>query len=291
MRRALLDFPWSVDDAFDQRSDCFAALLEFERLARLYQLVPVPFLTLQQLDDAERTRWMRGGASNVLRFVQHLIRHSTSTTIATPHPEPNPPLGKVWKQALREELEDDDWRRPQIVLPAKRRAVWPTVDEVPIVCEDRAGQTYLRVLTTLDAYEAHPFARDDFDPWLNTRHHHPPGANPRITHPCVLPPPLGVARVELAGLPAVLEEERRRGWQRNDTYCFIPPEDYDPREVDKHQWRKGKGFKSRRLPNRLGGPIDFEGRVWVWDVLERHWDVQLPGGGYKRISHDGRPLD
>jgi hypothetical protein len=290
MSRALLDFPWPVKEAFDPRSACFGALFKFQQLTQRFHLTPVPFLSQQELDAVGQGMWRHSGAAAILRFINHCVRHSAGAIIAKPMPEPDPPLDRNWKQALREELEEDDWRRPQIVVSATRTDHWPHSNEISIVCEDRAEKTYSRVLVRLDEYVRHPFAITDFDPWLNPQHHHPPGANPRTMHPCVLPRPLEVSGVSLVNLAGALEEARRLGWKRGAKYCFIPPTGYDPAAIDQQQWRKGRGFEWKRLTSNLAGPIDYKGQVWAWDSGERHWDVQLVGGGYMTISHDGTDL-
>lgn len=50
-------------------------------------------------------------------------------------------------------------------------------------------------------------------------------------------------------------------------------------------------WKSGRLHGNQHGLLDAIGNEWKWDSLHKdHWDVQLPGGGHKNVSRDGRIL-
>lgn len=50
-------------------------------------------------------------------------------------------------------------------------------------------------------------------------------------------------------------------------------------------------WKSAQLHGNQHGFLDAIGNEWKWDSLHKdHWDVQLPGGGHKNVSRDGRIL-
>ncbi len=297
MTRLLLDHPWPIDAALDARSDGFQVLLKFDELIRRRDLPlpvsPVPFVEAQEYYEAlQRLRGRSASAATVRRFSYHLIRNGDSVIRATPIPEPNPPLSDCWKRALRDELEYlENWRNPQIIFPEKRRADWPqNTSEVPIQCEDREG-TVSRVLASLEEYDSHPFAVPDMDPWRHLEWLKRPEPSARIDHPCRLPKPPILEGVPVEQLFQRLGAARAAGWNVNGRYYFIPPANCRPELVAKPDWRKGHAFELKTKDTKKGkktGPIDWEGRVWAWDmVAKRHWDVQLPDGTHMNISHNG----
>jgi hypothetical protein len=147
MIRLLLDHPWPIDKALDERSEGFQVLLEFEKLANSLKLPPgslARFIEQQDYEKAmQQIRGKSSGATGVRRFAYNLIRHNDSMVRATPIPEPNLPNlppSECWKYALRDELENlNDWRNPQIIFPKIRQSAWPDTDEIEIKCEDRDG--------------------------------------------------------------------------------------------------------------------------------------------------------
>lgn len=67
-----------------------------------------------------------------------------------------------------------------------------------------------------------------------------------------------------------------------ETYYKAPP-----------YWQPGQPLPKRKVRDRVGF-IDQEGRLWLWDRAEGHWDVQdrRPGlGKYIRVTTDGQLLD
>jgi hypothetical protein len=81
-------------------------------------------------------------------------------------------------------------------------------------------------------------------------------------------------------------------------YYFIPPTSWDPRTVSEDQWRKGEAFEMARArekgtrrkpePSKRKGYVDYEGHVWVWDSMKRHWDVQFGGHNeHLPVTHNG----
>jgi hypothetical protein len=294
MPRVLLDYPWTLDATLDAKSGAFGVLRKFDEFVRQHALTPVPFLEPLACSEAlARLAVRRCGtaAAAIRRFAAHCVRHTQVGPLAVPIPEPR--LEDSWKRALRDELENaNDWRRPQIIAPASRCQEWlPNVNEVPIQCADRPQSAALvRTLVPLEGYDASPYAISDQDPWRHLERLHPPKQGNRINHPCVLPRPPCLMGASLEDLEGQLEEAARLGWSIDGLYYFVPPADYRPFDVTSERWRSGYAFQRDRTKDKQrGGPVDYRGYIWVWDINERHWDVQM-GDGYIRVSHDGRRL-
>jgi hypothetical protein len=295
MTRLLLDHPWPIDAALDARSEGLGVLLEFAKLIQNRSLTPVPFIDHCEYSDAMlRLNTRRRGIVEFMRFAHHCVRDAADGPLATPVPEPDPPPSRLWKQALREELENPaNWRVPQIIVPKIRRDAWHIkTAEVPIRSEDRPDDAPdLRLLATLEEYASHSFAATDLDPWCAMEALHAPAPGARIAHPCVLPKPPCLDGATLDEISAKLTEAHRAGCKLNGRHYFLPSITYRPETIDQRNWRSGRAFEHKRTPDlQRGGPVDYQDQIWAWDHIERHWDVQLPGGGYFRISHDGRYL-
>jgi len=57
-------------------------------------------------------------------------------------------------------------------------------------------------------------------------------------------------------------------------------------------WHAGQPFPTQRCV-RGGGFLDADGRIWVWDLAEGHWDIQEARQGrgrYMRVTTDGIAL-
>lgn len=297
MTRLLLDYPWPLDQALNPGSGGCKVLLEFEKLVRRKRLTPLPFIEQNDFESAKHQLGKGPVAAQILRFSNHLIRNGENITRAIPNPEPTPALTDCWRRALRDELTHlENWRSPQIIFPEIRRSVWPTTDEIEIKCEDRTDSVS-RVLASLEAYELHPYAISDLDPW-----------DVRCTavsgkHPCYLPNPLmpgkdpmqnDCYRVPIAQLLDELIEARRRGWDADGKYCYIPPANWRPEAISQMAWRQGRAFPRTLCPVRKQkGYSDFEGRIWLWHkgrgahIGEDHWDVQFGGKEYFSVNHTG----
>jgi hypothetical protein len=295
MTGLLLDHPWRLDDALDPGSGGFRVLERFVGLIRETGLEVVPFITRTEYDriwqriEYSRVARTRGYAS-LVSFAEHLVRDDSPGPAATPVPEP-PQLTTDWKRGLREALGDlRDWRTPHIVVAENRRPQWPGTREVAIQLEDllQLGPQH-RVLASLDGYASHPFAISDLDPW-DLQAVHPPIAGADRQHPCYLPKPPMLQNVPMHGIGKILVEVRSTGWHLGGRYYFIPAEDCKLEAVDKPTWRGGRAFRHGYAPERNHpGPVDYAGRVWVWDRAERHWDVQLVPR-HIRVGHTGDPL-
>ncbi len=295
MTGLLLDHPWRLDETLDPVSDGFRVLEQFVNLVRDTRLDVVPFVSRGEYDEMwqriEYGRFARTRAyASLVSFAEHLVRADPPTPLATPVPEPAQ-LTPCWKRGLREAMGDlRDWRTPQIIVAEKRQPAWPGTQEVAIQIENADGADLQhRVLARLESYSSHPFTAADLDPWDLSRIH-PPLPETGRQHPCRLPRPPSLLRVPWQTLSERLGEARATGWRVSGRYYFIPPEDWQVEEVSKTTWRSGRAFRYQRGPQRdQPGPVDYAGRVWVWDRAERHWDVQEPGG-YIRISHTGERL-
>jgi hypothetical protein len=295
MTALLLDHPWRLEESLDPSSDAFRVLEQFQALVREREFEVVRFVSQTDYDEM----WQRIDYSNartrayalLCSFAQHLVLgNDAATAPATPDPEPEM-LSESWKLGLRQAMENlQDWRNPQIIVSEKRRSVWPNSPEVGIRVEDasEAGLQY-RVLANLESYGSHPFASTDLDPFDLSRFHPPiPGVDRQ--HPSILPRPPALWGVPFEGLTGRLGEARSAGWRISGRYYFVPPIHWRAEEIDKPTWRNGRAFPYDRLPEHENpGPIDYEGRVWVWHETERHWDVQ-GAGEYFRVSHTGEEL-
>jgi len=291
MTGLLLDHPWQLDEALNPRSDGFRVLEQFVNLVRENHLDVVPFVSRAEFDEM----WQRidygsfartGAFASLVRFGGQLVRNDLPTPLATPIPEP-PMLTQCWKRGLREAMGDlREWRNPQIIVPEKRQPFWPATDEVSIQLEDGGEELQHRVLAPLERYN---YTLTDIDPW-DLRHLYPPTPLADRQHPCQLPRPPVLHHVRLEGIAECLGEARAGGWQVRGRHYFIPPEDWQAVQVDRAKWRSGRAFRHQHIAaTGRSGPVDYSGRVWVWDRAERHWDVQEEGG-YIRISHTGEPL-
>lgn len=291
MTRLLLDHPWPLDQALCARSEAFKVLLEFKELVRKSGLAPVRFVQQIEFDNAKLALGKSHAAAQILQFSYNLIRHEGNVIPATPEPEPIPPLSDFWKSALNDELGDmEDWRNPQIVVPEKRRAVWPNTAEVSIQSEDHPGTPPQdRVLVTLERYESHSFAVSDIDPWRHLEWLYPPEQGVANKNPCRLPRPPILNGVPLEELFEMLVNARRDSWKVNGNYYFIPSADWRPDQIAKPEWRSGYAFTREKVPGWKGPcPIDYKGQTWRWDRGERHWDVQVKPR--IRVRYDGLEL-
>jgi hypothetical protein len=295
MTALLLDHPWRLDEALNPRSDGFRVLEQFVNLVRENQLDVAPFVSRTEYDEMwqridyghfARTR----AYASLVSFAEHLVRNDSPTPLATPIPEP-PMLTQCWKRGLRQAMGDlRNWRNPQIIVAEKRQPLWPATHEVPIQLEDLGGaELQHRVLAPLERYDSHPFAVADLDPW-DLRHLYPPIPEVNRQHPCRLPRPPVLQHAQLERLIERMGDARAAGWRVGGRHYFVPPEDWQAEHVNKVTWRSGRAFRYQTVPARgHAGPVDYSGRVWLWDRIKRHWDVQ-ESAGYVRISHTGEPL-
>lgn len=318
MALVLLDHPWPLTEALNPSNDAFDVLLSFDRLIkRLIKqgkcISPVPFVDSQQYQEfwaeVEGDDSLRLTGPRFLTQIAAYLRSDADRggSTACPEPEPTgPPLPPTWKKALRESMGDPrDWRNPQIVVATKRADSWSRRVPRPLEIEIKIDGNYAGecVLASLEGYESHPFALSDFDPWDLQRCHQTAAGGRLATYLCCLPKHPALNGVPLEQLPMKLEQLRRQGWQyrvgEGDRYCYIPSDGWDPTLSEKDDWRNGRTFPQSEAGGHRGrGPVDYDGRVWRWDLQEgkRHWDVQFPvknpedNPRYWVISHTGELL-
>lgn len=304
MTRLLLDFPWTLDEDLNAASGAHRVFREFVNLLGEAQLKPVPFIDpLEYAAAVARLKEVRAGnsAAHIYRFARQFLRTPGLGT-ATAAPQVTVAGGSpgtftvAWQLALREELGDcQNWRTPHVLFAKSRGAVWPNTQEVAIRLSDRPALEH-RVLSRIEGYRDHPLATADLDPWRSWEWiKAPPVGNP-VDYPCRLPMPPALLNVPLEELVAQLALVRDQpGWSVEGRFYYIPPEDWTPENIPQGQWRSGHAFPWDKTAHG-SGPVDYRGQVWVWHrasagtVGERHWDVQLLGGGHLRVSHDGRNL-
>ena len=198
-------------------------------------------------------------------------------------------LTGLWKRSLRDILSsDEDWRVPQILVCAERRSRWPQAQLIGIHADACSGQSAVSrrsvSLVQLGAYDVHPHAHADRDPW-DLRLRHPvqsPGQNP-----CFLPKTPSCHYLKLTDLCATLETCSVR---ESGRWFYIPPNNWSPFLSSVDEWRRGYVFPRGQIGQHHGF-LDRDGNVWEWDLLETHWDVQFQDGNYKKISHTGEPLN
>jgi hypothetical protein len=301
MTKLLLDFPWPIESLLDRYSESFIILSGFEELCDDEKLERVRFVDSVTFDAFCLIAYGQSRSDVVQFHMQVLPRYvrkqggiARAFPVAGPHDR-----AESWYFALRDELLDD-WRSPHIIASIDRREDWREslvgpegATEARITCQDVDGE-YQRVFAYLESYSTHKHAKSDGDPWdlRRTRIHDD-------LKPCCLPKPVELNGVPFENLNLHLDAVQHSGWRstdsRGDLYRFIPPADWDPSdwqsEETKTTCRNNGAFRQSTTPDgRHKGPVDFEDRIWSWDIREFHWDVQLVAGGYLRISHTGRLL-
>lgn len=224
---------------------------------------------------------------NLLRLLPQFVRTEEPSEIAQVPDAPRD-LSVAWLQALAATVEEsgDDWRRPQIVYPLVRRDQWPLTHEIDGTC---AGQPFQRVLAQIERYDEHRYACSDWDPW-DQRHLHLPTPGRDEGKPRLLPKPPPLIGLAPRALASALEAARQFQRESSDgRWFYVPARGWEPLSVGREPWRAG-AFPLGQLNGR-SGCLDIFDRVWHWDPLERHWDVQVNDrGAYQRVSHDGSML-
>lgn len=292
MIRALLDCPGSLVEILAQ-SRGSQVLLDFGNLLKNEGLDPVPFLTPEEHSAWRLTGFPGLGAARgaIERLLRGIVRWEGGNCEANPISGPRD-LSHVWKCSLRDAMYvTDDWRSPQIVSPAFRRNQWPNGPEVEIWIRAREGTESLgphhRIIVELESYPEHPHARADLDPW-DLRHIHPPRQTNSDQSPCILPKPPELRTLRLSDIS---ERPNNIPWKVGGKCYFIPSSTWSPWSISKDRWRRGRAFPYGDKNGRSGW-IDGIGRVWHWDLDHEcgHWDVQLDGGEYLRVSYLGEVL-
>ena len=294
MTQALLDFPVARALAGDF-SRLSQALLDFSRLLASEGLDPVQFLSGEEYLELYQDIVPRlpGGSPAIFRLINNMVRWEGPDCEATPRKIVTE-LSATWKRGLRDSLDLGDWRSPQIVYPNIWSSRWDQREPEIEINLEPCGQPQTesaivsRVLVKLEEYSNHRYASSDHDPWDVRRDQASQHAHSAATHPRILPKPPDVIGVALPELRHLLEE-LGCGIDEN-RYYYIPPAEWDPMAVGQADWRRPRGGAfPRGVLNGRDGWLDKNGYVWHWDLTHvyGHWDVQLPDGTRRNISHQG----
>ncbi|HEX3103053.1 MAG TPA: hypothetical protein VHQ22_01295 [Terriglobales bacterium] len=294
----LLDHPWRLESVLTPQS----VLKRFNDWIRDHPFVdPVPFIEQDEYEELkQRVPHTHANAFLIFRLLPAYIRSRRGGALASPVTGPED-IPNSWKQALRDAMGDlKDWRCPQIATFREREALWPRRSEVEIRV-DGAESLEQRVFSVLEAYETHPFATSDFDPWDLRRCHNTPGTGRLTEFACHLPKHPDLENLPFALLLQKMGKLREAGWhyryKREDRFYYIPPEQWDLDAVSKADWRNScRTFPRANAGGGKGsGLVDHWGRVWIWDWQKKtHWDVQFPTKNpenrphYCVISHTGK---
>lgn len=297
--------PWLVElhetDTPETTLKRYSALTKMQELHRKYAMRRVRFLTKDQLYEfyANYTKSQRNDVREIVQIIKSVLL--TPTCQAQPVEIVDrscPTLSAQWLNALGG--SSTDWRRPIVVLPEARTANWPNHTlkgrELKYKINGSAEPTS-RNLVCIERYDQHTYFEPDLDPWRFGAIGMPveTGTGERIESIQMLPRPFPLT---FTFTQIFQELQARMEWSCGHTEkaYFIPEIGWDPRLITQKDWRENKIFGkaivrgSRSKHDGRSGPIDREKHIWLWHSEERHWDVQLPGGGYWSVSYDGRVL-
>lgn len=297
MAKVLLDYQWDhIAAVAGKDADPETAFRAFQELVHEHRLEIVPFIpSIEIAAFFEAVQSEAAGADlyvNYARFLQECEAFPLPACEAVPVGGP-PDLKPFWKNCLYDVLRNgDDWRSPQLLVPMCRRDLWPNQDLIGIKllpCDTiPESGPHTRPLATVELYSAHLHVNADFDPW-DVRIMHPIGGG-QSAHECRLPKPPSCEVRDIQRLPNEIRRARQDGFRLGGNYFYIPPATWTPTaaEID---WRAARAFPTAFAEARnKNGFLHHDGSIWVWDVRERHWDVQFGGRNYVRVSHTGRVL-
>jgi hypothetical protein len=289
----LIDFPWQFED-LRYNADAHQFLGDFVNLLRMHGAEAVRILPDNAVNEIYQ-QLTRTKGNTPLRLLFQLLPklagHANEGTEATPDCEAI--VSTEWKRALRQEIEASDWRNPQIITSTLRRSSWGEGHEVEVRLDD--GARTARLVVAARTHEVNPFAVSDFDPWILERQLETETDPEKRFR---LPKPTVCNSASLATFRMVIADECG-SWREVDVlglarYVFIPPADWFPNAA-KAQWRAGNVFRKETCKeSERQGYIDRDERLWVWDAVEKHWDVQMDRrcrkDDYYRITATGRRL-
>jgi hypothetical protein len=157
---------------------------------------------------------------------------------------------------------------------------------------DPPSEVVTRALVALDGYSDHPYAPIDCDPWRTFSWRNRPSLSSGPQDPCFLPEPSVIASLPVDRWETVLRAERAHSWGKGGRWVFVPPSDWRVDDGATGTWRNGAAFRCETAPGgNHHGPVDCHGRIWEWDTVKRHWDVQLKDGRHIRINSYGVWID
>lgn len=317
MKPCYLIDPWLVelkaDDSTEVRFNRLTALRQLKTVHVKYGMKPVKFIDrelresiLNNHHNFQRQEWAEVG-----RLISHIVLSNILDDrrikiLDSPFPSLLP---AQWINALAESGRDSsppNWRTPAIVFSGARTSSWPNPgDSARELNYEIVGTTkpIARNLVCIERYDEHTYFEPDLDPWrigvVGTLGRIASGAiGERRESSRRLPRPLHRLPLDLTLTEIVEELQNRMDWscdEKGKAY-FLPSQAWDPRIIDRDDWRENeiKIFPSgtvMRGGKKIRGNVDRNGRIWLWDPKENHWDVQWPGGDYTRVSQDGTVLD
>ena len=302
----LLD-PWLLKfspDAPDDQMNARAASLRhvFSVLVHQYPLEILRFISEEEhaefwgilkkykgADAREAILWI-----NTLEVAEELHGTPTATITDKPCPDELPPLWLRILAAIGNTDAPPAWRYPMLFIPSIRKANWPDNDEINYTHQ---GITLTRNLISIEQCQEHKFFLADFDPWrLGFVGEPPEGLLHERAVKCMrLPrPPQIHSRLPLGQFVETLANIRDWRCGSDDSYYYLPTETWNPNAEEKPTWRNATTFsKSQVLAGRKRGTygyLDRDNRIWLWHEGENHWDVQLAGGDYTKVSYNGKIL-
>lgn len=297
--------PWLIEfngsDTPETILERYSALTKMQELHRKYGMRRVKFITIDQLYEfyANHTKSQRSDIREIAQIFKSILITPACQALRTEIVEvPCPDLSVQWLNALGG--TSSHWRKPIIVLPEVRSTSWPDHTEKSRELKYKINGSTVpteRNLVSIESYDKHTYFEPDLDPWrigsVGTPAQKVSGAiGERREAMRRLPRPLHLLPLTHTFTLIFQKLQERIEWSCNHTgeAYFIPEQDWDPRTISKESWRQNQIFRTGALPDGRRGNLDRENRIWLWDPKENHWDVQLPGGGYYSVSHDGRIL-
>jgi hypothetical protein len=301
----LLD-PWFIQlkptDNTAQQYSRLNAWSKVQELSQKFGLNPVQFI------DDEFLRTFQGDYENYQRAdgnfigatIASLVIQERHDGIAEISDTPCPDLPTDWRNALHYQARDSsapNWRRPYIVISESRSEEWPQASEIRLKTSTN-NQIIGRNLVQIEKFDQHDYCEPDLDPWrLGAVGTPAEDATRAVCEQHLsrrrLPRPLGLLPLRYSFDQIVKTLQQHMGWScgENGRAYYIPPQGWDPRTISREDWRHGNIFRSDSVQGGRRGPVDRDGRIWLWDQLHKnHWDVQWPNGDYTNVSHDGKIL-
>lgn len=285
----LLDFPWSLDALVAGDPAPSEVIRRFEDLWRTARDEPVPIFSFDEVAAfCSREDLPPASAQPIRRVLQLLIRSEDHACEARPVSAID--SRAPWRQALYDEVQQPDWRRPRIVT--SRAQMWGAGRSTTVSADACSGRksvdTYTATIVSLDDFlQCEEIARED-DPWDVRILHTAPDTRHML---CALPRPPGCA-LGTQKLAKNLDAARRRSDHRTGMLYYLPPSTWNPATVDRETWYDARAFPLEfSQDGHRPGFLDFRGWIWQWDRSEQHWDVQRGGSGnHLRVLPDGRLL-
>lgn len=211
-----------------------------------------------------------------------------------------PIVSNQWLSVLSKTGSNCDaplWRSPIILIAnIEPGRMWP--EAIELLYKTSAVQRCRNLVRLGDQIE-HSFFERDLDPWrlktVGDPVNREAGRNDKIKTWKKLPRPQQLTlNLNLQELMNRLEE--RFNYKVTDHFVYyVPPKGWNFLNITRESWRNGNSFPKDTVMwtgPRHGqrGYKDREERIWVWDPLELHWDVQYGDKKYINVSYTGENL-